>query len=198
MAFHPTAHDLLAQADQIARRNEMIAVATHSLALVSFPTLFFGFLGLSRRLGWDRPLVSAALVSYGVGAVAVMCAVVFSGLVGPILTRQMLEADQSTKQLLHLVFSYNGQLNQAFAKVFVVASSLAVILWSIALLSSGRFALIIGFIGCILGLISLAAFLSGHLRLDVHGFGLFVFGQSVWTILLGVFLCRSGDALPAG
>jgi hypothetical protein len=53
MLFHPTGHDLLAQADQIARRNEAITVATHSLALVSIPVLLFGFSGLTSRLGCD-------------------------------------------------------------------------------------------------------------------------------------------------
>jgi hypothetical protein len=39
MIFHPTGHDLLGPADEIARRNEMITVAVHSLVLVSIPIL---------------------------------------------------------------------------------------------------------------------------------------------------------------
>jgi hypothetical protein len=193
MIFHPTAHDLLTPVDQIARRNEMIAVATHSLALVSFPILVFGFLGLSRRLGLDRALVSAALVAYAFGAVAVICAAVASGLIAPILTREMLTAAESSRQLLHVVFMYNGLLNQGFAKVFVTASSVAVILWSLSILKIDGMARMTGIIGCIVGLASLAAFFAGHLRLNVHGFGLFIFAQSAWSILLGVFLIRSSD-----
>ena len=63
MIFHPTGHDLLSQAEQIARRNELITVITHSLALASIPILIFGFSGLSRRLGWDSPPASAALIA---------------------------------------------------------------------------------------------------------------------------------------
>jgi len=195
MVFHPTGHDLLAQADQVARRNEMITVATHSLALVSLPISLFGFLGLSRRLGSDSPLVSAALIAYAFGGVAVMCAAVINGLVAPILTRQMLTADESTRQVLGTVLMNNGLLNQAFAKVFIVASSFAVIFWSVCILKGGRFAQSIGIIGCVVGLVSLAGLFSGHLRLDVHGFGLLIFGQSVWSILVGVLLIRSGDLL---
>jgi hypothetical protein len=31
---------------------------------------------------------------------------------------------------------------------------------------------------------------SGHLRLDVHGFGLVVLGQAVWFITVGTLLWR--------
>ncbi len=194
MLFHPTGHDLLAQSGEMARRSQMIGVAAHSLALFSTPILFFGFLGLSRQLDLNRPLVVAALVSYSFGVVAVMCAAVFSGLVATPLAGQMSEADEATRQVLNGFFSYTGLLNQGFAKVFVVASSIAVILWSISLWRLRGWMQALAVMGCVIGAVSLAAFFAGHLRLNVHGFGLFLFGQSVWTILLGVFLLRSGHS----
>jgi hypothetical protein len=194
MIFHPTGHDLLAQADQVARRNEMITVVTHSLALAGIPILLFGFLGFSRQLGWDSPPASAAFITYAFGAFAAMCAAVINGLVGPIITRQILTADESTQQLLHAVLMSNGLLNQAFTKVFIVASSFALIIWSVCILNGSRFAQSIGIVGCVVGLISLVALFSGHLRLNVHVFGLLIFGQSVWTILVGILLIRSGDS----
>ena len=171
----------------------MMAVATHSLALASVPLTLFGYLGLSRRLGWDNTPALAALVAYAFAAMAVLCAAVFSGLVAPSLTRQMTAADESTRQVLQSIFHYNGSLNQGFAKVFVVASSVAVILWSVSIMKTGRFALIIAIIGIVVSLASLAAFFAGHLRLNVHGFGLFMLAQAVWTILVGVLLFRSSD-----
>ena len=105
--------------------------------------------------------------------------------------------EQIARKLLQVVLMNNGLLNQAFAKVFVAASSCAVIFWSVCLLQSGRFAQSIGVIGCVVGAVSLAGLFSGHLRLNVHGFGLFILGQSVWSILLGALLCRSGIPLRA-
>ena len=198
MAFHPTAHDLLAPGGGAARGGKALAAATHSLALASTPVLFFGFLGLSRRLGAGRPLVSAALVAYAFGAVAVVTAAVASGLVAPALTRQMLASDEATREALHRIFRYNGLLNQGFAKVYVVASSFAVVCWSLAVYGFGRFARVVAAFGCTAGLLSLAAFSAGHLHLDVHGFGLFVFAQSAWVVLAGVLLCRRGNWPPAG
>lgn len=197
MIFHPTSHDLLAPVDQSARRNEIIAVATHTLALVSIPISLFGFLGLSRRLGLDRALVSAALLAYSFGTVAAMCAAVASGLIAPIITRRMLTVDESMRQPLRLLLWYDSLLNQGFAKVFFIALSFALIFWSVSILRISRFAQAVGIIGCVVALVSLAAFFSGHVRLDVHGFGLFVIAQSAWIILLGVFLCRWKDSMPA-
>lgn len=189
MIFHPTGRDLLGQPDEVARRFEMITVLTHSLALASIPVLLFGFLGLTTSLS-EHTLAWAALVAYAFGSTAVMCAATFNGLVAPTLTRDLLTSDGSSREMLHLILDYNLLLNQAFAKVFVAASSFAVIFWSIPILRSGRFAKTVGLLGLVIGVVSIAALFSGHLRLNVHGFGLLVFAQAVWTFLLGVVIRR--------
>lgn len=195
MIFHPSGQDLLGQPDEIARRNEMITIATHSVALFSLPLLFFGFLGFSRRIGLDHPLVSAALIAYAVALIAAICAVVINGLVAPIITRQILTADENTRQILRLILMNNTLLNQAFDKVFIVFGSLAIVSWSLCIKKAGRFAEIVAIFGYVLGLISVLGILSGHLRMNVHGFGLVIFGQVIWTILLAVFLFHLGDSL---
>ncbi len=197
MIFHPTGSDLLQQNKDIAQRGEMIAVATHSLALVSVPILFYGFWGLYKQIGKNSPLASAALTAYLFATFAVICAATFGGLVAPNLTRQMLTADESTRKLLGEMLHYNFQLNQAFAKVFVVGSSLSVIMWSVLILKLNKFATTIGIIGCVIAIVSLVTFFAGYLKLDVYGFGLFAFGQSIWIILLGIFLVRSKDLVTA-
>ena len=194
MIFHPAGHDLLAQADQIARRNETITVATHALALASIPALLFGFSGLSWRLGWGRPPAAAAFIAYAFGAAAAMCAAVINGLAGPVLTRQILSADEPARQVLNAVFLNNTMLNQAFSKVFAAASSTGIALWSVSILKGGRFWRSVGIIGCVVGAVGLVGLLTGHLRMNVHGFGLLVFAESVWTIMVGLFLCRRDDS----
>jgi hypothetical protein len=190
MLFHPTGRDLIGQPDEIAHRYELITVAVHSLAIFGLPVMFFGFLGFSRRLGLENPLVSAALIAYGFGAIAVLSAAVINGLVGPIVTGKINEADEPTQKLLHLVLMNNSLLNQAFTKVFVVAVGFALIAWSIHLWKKGKLMKITAIIGFIIGILSLFGIFSGHLKLNVHGFGLFTFAQSIWTILVAVFMIR--------
>ncbi len=191
MIFHPTGHDLLNQPDEIARRNELIAVVVHILAIISLPITFFGLLGFCRRLGLENPLVSAGLVVYGFGGIAVMSAAVLSGLVGPILTRKILESDEATQKILYAILMNNFQLNQGFTKVYLVAVAVAVIMWSILLLKKGRLMQITAIIGFLVGAFGLIGIFSGHLKLDVHGFGLLMFGQAIWMILVGIFMIRA-------
>jgi hypothetical protein len=56
-------------------------------------------------------------------------------------------------------------VNQAYAQVFVAASSVAIAMWSGSILRS-RLARGLGIYGCILGLVTLFALFSGRLSLD--------------------------------
>jgi hypothetical protein len=164
-------------------------VAVHALALVSMPVLFFGAQGLSRHLATAQRLVLPALVAYAAAVIASMNAAAFSGLVAPALVPKIL-AGPPASGTWRIVFQHNGLLNQAFAAVFTAASSAAIILWSVAILRNRALARGIGIYGCVLGPITLAAFFSGHLRLNVHGFGLVIFGQAIWFAVTGVLLWR--------
>ena len=125
-----------------------------------------------------------------------MCAAVASGLIAPMITRRMLTVDESMREPLRSLLWYDSLLNQGFAKVFFTALSVALIFWSVSILRISKFANAVGIIGCFVSVVTLAAFFSGHVRMNVHRFGLFVLAQSVWIILLGVFLCRWKDSMP--
>ncbi len=198
MSLHPTGHDLFApgQFHSMAR----LGVAVHALALVSLPVLLFGACGLSQRLASAGRLAFAALVTYGFALVAVMNAAVFSGLVAPGIAGRIIDAGDQGGDAWRIAFRYNGDLNQAFALVFVVASSTAILLWSIAILRNGVLSRSLGIYGCIFAPIALLAVLSGHLRLDVHGFGAIMLGQAIWFVSAGVQLCaekKSDNATPS-
>ena len=186
MALHPTAHDLtMGQFESMAQLN----VAVHSLALVCVPILFLGVLGLTRRLDSPNRFALAGLVFFGFAEVAVIIAATASGLIAAGLIHHI-TADPGMADAWRPVLQLNGHLNQAFALVFVVASSVAIVLWSLAILKGSDFARWLGIYGCILGPLTALAVLSGHLRLNVHGFGLVVLGQAVWFITAAVMLWR--------
>lgn len=196
MSQHPTAEQLFApgQLESVAR----MLVVVHALALASLPVLFLGALVLWRRLGSDDALPMAGLVLYAFALVAVMNAAVFDGLVTASIAPRISDATPTASEGWRIAFIYNGHLNQAFARVFVVASSAAIVVWSVAILRNGALARALGWYGCALGPITLVAVFPGQLRLDPHGFGLIVLGQAVWFISAGAQLWRSGrpEALP--
>jgi hypothetical protein len=119
-----------------------------------------------------------------------MIAAVASGLIAPGLIHHMLAAEPGTASVWPAVLALNGHINQAFALVYVVASSTAIVLWSAAMLKGKVFARALGIYGCIFGPIAALAVVSGHLRLNVHGFGLVILGQAIWFICSGVKLWR--------
>jgi hypothetical protein len=166
MALHPTGHDVL--------RGGGKAAVSHSLALISVPLALYGFLILTRRLGG---LSLLAFITYTSGAVAVINAAVLSGFVAPAFV------DDQT------LFHYTGHLNQAFAAVYVIASSMAIVLWSVSILRR-RAAMWIGALGIAVGVLTIAAFGSGHLRLNVHGFGAVAIAQAIWIVCVAVMLMR--------
>lgn len=188
MTIHPTAHDLMT-AESFARQARM-GVLVHGLALAATPIVFLGLLGLSRRLG-PSDLATAGLVVFGFGGVAVMSAAVASGFVATPLIGRLLTAEGASRDVYHALLGYTGLVNQGFAQVHVVAFSVAILLWSAAILVTGRMSRAAGIAGVVVGLGVLLVFFSGHVRLDVHGARIVFFAQSGWLIWLGSLLCRT-------
>jgi hypothetical protein len=188
MTFHPTAHDLLTAADlpRVVQRTALI----HAIALASVPVLFLGLLGLSCRLGLSA-LTTAALVAYGVGGVAVISAAVADGFVAPPMFARFIAAQGEARGVYEALLVFTRLVNQGFAKVDVVASAAAILLWSAALWTSGA-SRAAGVAGAVVAVGVLLAFFTGAVRLDAHGFGFVTFVQSGWLLWLGLLLCRGG------
>jgi hypothetical protein len=188
MALHPTAQDLgggSGHADHMMQLN----MAVHSLVLVCIPILFLGALGLTRRLAAPDRLALSGLVLFGFAEVAVMIAAAASGLIAPGLFHHIAD-DPGKADMWRAVLILNGHINQAFAMIFVVASSIAIMLWSAAIIRNRMWWRGLAIYGCILGPLTIVAVLSGHVRLNVHGFGLVMLGQAIWFVCSGVTLWR--------
>jgi len=185
MAFHPTGHQMISpdRFASIAR----LSIAVHTLALASMVVLFLGACGLWQRLSPSRCLALAGLVSYGFSMVAGMITGTLNGFVAPRMIQRMLNHPEA-KQTWDTALTYSADLAGALASVLVVASSAAILLWSIAIVRRGLLARGLGTYGCVIGPLIMVAVLSGHIRLNVHGFGLVVLLQSVWFVIAGVQL----------
>lgn len=187
MSLHPTAHQLFVPGHFAAVA--LLGAAVHTLAIASMPVSFLGALALSQRLASSDRLGVAALVMYGFALAAGVTAAAVSGYVAPGLAREMMAASPPVHDSWQMLFDYNGRVNQAFARILAVASSGAIVLWSAAILKNRALARAIAVYGVILGTITILAVMSGLVTLDVHGFGLIVFTQSVWFIIVGTLMC---------
>ena len=188
MALHPTGHDLQVPG-QLTPVMHMV-VAVHALALICLPIMFLGAWGLSRRLAAPNRISMMALVFYGFATVAVMNAAAVSGFMSGYIAEQMAKPDSAMHEMWHAMFHYNGQLNQAFAMLYVVAASVAILLWSAAMLKQKNFSTSAGIYGCILCPVTIVAVMSGRVTLGVHGFGMIVLCEAILVGVCQVMLMR--------
>jgi hypothetical protein len=196
MSLHPVAGAHPITPDQFEKLATLM-IGVHALAIAGIPFAFLGALALTRRLDSPDRLALAGLVIYSLGLGAVMIAPAISGLVGTEILRHIVERAADIEQWRTLM-KYNFLINQAFAKIFVVASCSAVALWSLMIVKSRALPIAIGLYGLFLGPVVVIALIIGVLSLDVHGFGLVVFSQAIWFIVVGILLLRSRETFSRG
>ena len=167
--------------------------------MVSFLALFLGAMGLTRRLavceGSAMPdrLALAALTVFGFAAVALLLATAISGFIVPDIMRHMIRDAAANSLQWRVAIDAVFQFNQAFARIYSVAASGAILLWSVSVLRNGGLGRGIAIFGCIIAPTLIALIAIGHLRLDVHGMAVVVLAHALWFVIVGAQLWRQRD-----
>lgn len=187
MAIHPTASSSLS-ASQVSHLAIISAVA-HSLAMLSSLSVFLGACGLVRRIAGTDRTAFAAIVTYGFACVAVLIATAVSGFIIPNIMRLKLEDVPASASQWNVVIAGIFQINQAFSRIYSVATSLAIILWSVSALLNAGLSRAIAIYGCVSAPLIILAIAVGHLRLNVHRMAIVVLVQAVWFVVVGAQLC---------
>lgn len=192
MAMHPTGAASSLTAEQVAHLVIGSGIA-HSLAMVSGLLLFLGACGLTRSTGGADRIAFSALVTFGFACVAVLMATAVSGFIMPAVMRRMVgDVPENAHQWQMMMFSI-FQINQAFSRIYSVATSLAMILWGISALRNGGFGRGIAIYGCVVSALIIVGIAIGHIRLNVHGMTVVALAQAIWFIVVGAQL-RSRSA----
>jgi hypothetical protein len=163
----------------------ILSGTAHSVAMLSVLLLFLGLCRLAQRLAARDRLSFAAIVTYGFACVAAMIAAAVSGFIMPNILARMARDVPAAAHQWQILIAGIFQINQAFARIFAVATSLAIVLWSGAALRNGGLGRGVAIYGCIIGSLITIGIAIGHLRLDVHGMGIVALGQVVWFICVG-------------
>ena len=189
LTFHPAGgahHVTPAQFEMLIA----VVIGVHALAIAGLPFSFLGTLALSRRIDSPNRIAIVALVIYGFSLVATMAAATMSGLVTPGVLRHMVAHDSGSDQW-RMFMEYTHSINQGFARIGAVGSSLAIILWSITVLMRRSLHYALGVYGLLVGLCILVALFAGELDVELHGFRIITFAQSLWFIIAAILLWRS-------
>jgi hypothetical protein len=191
MALHPTSLDIMHD----PRVQTVLNTVVHSLALAGLPISLYGGFVLARRLAGESPVSELALAFYAAAVIATMAAAVASGFLAPGLVVGLGAADAATKTMDMALLGLVSNINQSFAKLFVVGASVAIIVWSTIMVRRRIFGAA-GGVGLVVGLLPLAGVLLGHWRLDVHGFGAVVVLQTIWWVMVGSSILKSASRRP--
>jgi hypothetical protein len=193
MAIHPTAAGTLT-ADQLMRLENLSGIA-HSLGMISMLLLFLGACGLTRLIGREDRLAFSGLVVDAFAVVAILIAAAVSGFIVPGIMRQMVHDAPAAAPTWRIAIASIFQINQAFSRIYSVAASAAILLWSVSSLRHGGLSRFVGVYGCVVAPLVALLVVVGHLRMNVHGFAAVVLSQAIWFVVAGVEMCRQ-DVLP--
>jgi hypothetical protein len=198
MAIHPTGAASLTPGE--AEHLALVSALAHSIAMVSFIVMFLGTCGLTRRLAAcastpdpDR-LAFAAVVTFGFAGFALLLATAVSGFIVPRILLHMVRDGAALTPENHAIVDAVFQFNQAFSRIYSIAASAAIALWSISALRNGGLGRALSIFGCLVAALLSLGIVVGHLRLDVHGMAVIVLGHAIWFIGAGVQMCRREGA----
>ncbi len=200
MAVHPTGGSSLTlpQAEHLA----IISGMAHSLAMISFVTLFLGSVGLASRLadqvrkGVPDRLPFVGLVMFGFACVAVPIAAAVSGFIVSNIMEHMARDNESNVPQYRLIIDAMFQVNQAFSRIFSVAALIATLLWSVSGLRNGGLNRGLCIYGCIVAPLVTLGIVTGYLPLNVHGMGIVVLAMAIWFVTAGLRLLGAGEPKP--
>jgi hypothetical protein len=162
----------------------------HGILIALYLVLVAGFYGLSRQLGFGRPLVVLAMVFYSAGVLAMMSAAVINGFAFGMFAGRYAQFPSDHAAAIGSSINLAGTISATWAGIGATATSAAIVAWSCVMLNCSGVARVIGGSGIILGIATAFMLVTGTLILNVHGFLLLVVTQAIWTIVIGLQLAR--------
>jgi hypothetical protein len=162
----------------------------HGLLLALYLPIGAGLLGLSRRLGLDRPVVALAMIAYGAGAIAFTGAAAINGFAAGLFAARYPTPTPDQIEPVRAALAALGSIARAWAAIGAIAGTAAILFWSIALLGIGGAGRRIGMVGLPVAVVAIVLLASGVPTMNVHGLILLVLLQSLWTVAVGVQMAK--------
>lgn len=158
----------------------------HGVMILLLALQAFGFAGMAVWRGVSRPLIVAGAVAYAISLFGHVAAATINGFVVPAL------ASRGHGTVGHDIFLFAWQANQAFAKLGVLATSAAYLLWSVDYLTDAdRRLKAIGLVGLVTGITPAALLLGGAIRMNVAGAFLSYAVFAAWAVVVGLVMVRA-------
>ena len=186
MVLHPSGGNI----EHIIKITKSIKI-THALAIFSLPILLFGFYGLTERLLDKWKFSKLAFIIIAFGLIAAMFAALFNGLTLPLFLGKYENSIVENADTLKMITNYGFAINKPLDYIFIVATCLAMSIYSILIIYLNKLPKWIGFFGVALIALALIGLLFGFVFTSLIGFQLFIFGIATWFLATGISLFKT-------
>lgn len=187
MVLHPAGSNV----PGLIRMSAMIIIV-HSIAILSLPVGWAGFLGLTRRIGPDHFGSVCAFAFMTIGLIAAMMAAAFNGLILPLYLQRYAGESDAVLNSLQTTLRYGFIINKAFDYIYTAAFCISILIWSIAILQTRKMTPWLGWIGIALAIVMLVVFFGGLLAANsLSGLQIFLGGIVLWILATGITLTKS-------
>ena len=193
MALHPTAGGRIMENVRNLVENGAFNAQVHFFLITTYFVLLLGFFGLSDWLGGRRLLVRGGLIAYAVGTFAGSAAGVAAGFVLRTLAFGYANARPDEINSVVSAFRVAGAFNYAWGRMWMIAVSAAILLWSIEMVRREGLARPLGAFGLLVGVAGVIGIPTGLIALSVTALLGLVLAQTAWSVGVGVLLIRSRD-----
>lgn len=191
MGLHPHAGGQPLEMVQTLIRQGAYNSAVHGALMASYLVSIVGFLGLCHDLGRHRLSVQLAFVAYVASVFAAISAAVAAGFVMRSIAIGYASAGPEQVDLITNALRVTGAFNFAWGRIWMVALSAAILLWSIALVRlPDVLPRLLGALGMLLGGLSISGLIAGSIGLNVSAVLAMIAAQTAWSIGIGILLIR--------
>lgn len=190
MLMHPSGGDI-----QHILKISKVAIISHSLGVLSTVFTAYGFYGLASALLTPVRLSFLGLCFAGFALVAVMLAALLNGIVLPLYVLQQAPVAEESLRPVKLVIQYGVTINAALAYVFIAGYSIAMLIWSFAMIRSERFPNWLGYWSILLVGISIVAALFQLNFISVTGFTVYAVSIAGWIVSAAIILIKKPTSI---
>jgi hypothetical protein len=178
--------DFFAQIPQTAFSDRLV----HGALIFCGLLLLSAFCRFAQRQGIQRNPVLLGLIFYAVGTGALIFAAMIDGFFVPAIGMSYLHADGSTVETGFALLRSCSIAIQLFTKASIIATSIAIVLWSISIVRVGRTAMLAAAVGVLAALAQFSILIYGGQVITAHTIVFVVVAQMIWYFVIGILLTR--------
>jgi len=171
-------------------RLQLLKEVVHGIAIASVCAYGFGYAALARRLGLQRPLVLAGLVTYLLGCAAMIGATILDGFVTPHIAADAISAAPERVAFAYNLVHYLGVVLNDLAKLGWILQAAASLAWSLTLIREGGFNRMIGLIGLLSSALVGVVVIGSATNMSMTSLLSVLLAQLIWNIAAAVVLIR--------